>query len=111
MAQFTRLAMLLLDAADKRGGQSSLARDLGMRTSEISALIHDRRYVTRRQAMAIEDLLGASARELLIEAAIAKISPERVELPGYSSTDDRRRGAGVRLRKTARPHSIAFAFR
>jgi plasmid maintenance system antidote protein VapI len=83
-ALYTRLANLLQDATKKRGGQAALARELGLSTSEISDLIHNKRFVTLRQALAIEGVLGAPARELLIDAAIAKIDEDLTRARGIA---------------------------
>jgi plasmid maintenance system antidote protein VapI len=68
-----RLAILLEDAANKHGSRAALARALDIHATEIRDLINSRRFVTMRQALAMEDVLGIGARTLLIEAATAKI--------------------------------------
>lgn len=68
----TRLVALLLDAAAQRGGQAQLAKALGIHETQLSNLINEKRHVTIRQALAIEDLLGVSGEQLWDEACIAK---------------------------------------
>lgn len=67
------LAELLDAAATKAGSAAALARQIGITRAEISDLILGKRLVTTRQALRIEAVLGVSARDLLIEACIAKI--------------------------------------
>jgi plasmid maintenance system antidote protein VapI len=71
--EHARLAALLEDAAVKRGSATALANALGMNQKEVSRLINGKRFLTMRQALRIEEVLGVSARELLIEAATARI--------------------------------------
>lgn len=68
----THLSVLLADAATQRGSQAALASDLGLGANELNALINEKRHVTIRQALKIEALLGVSARDLWVEACIAK---------------------------------------
>jgi DNA-binding transcriptional regulator YdaS (Cro superfamily) len=68
-----RLAGILHDAVESRGGVAALARELGINPSQLSHLLHARRFVSVEQALAIERVLGASARELLIEACVARV--------------------------------------
>jgi plasmid maintenance system antidote protein VapI len=71
-----RLAALLREAATTRGGIRALAVDLDLDRRGIRDLINGDRFITMRQALRIEEVLGVSARDLLIEAAIAKIDEE-----------------------------------
>jgi plasmid maintenance system antidote protein VapI len=80
--EHARLAVLLQDAAAQRGSQVALARDLDLSPAEIGDLIHSRRFVTMRQALRIEAVLGVKARELLIEAATAKIDEQLAKIRG-----------------------------
>jgi len=77
-----RLAIILSAGADERGGQAVLARDLGLDPKEVSDLINGRRFVTLRQALRIESVLGVSARELLVEACIARVDEELARARG-----------------------------
>jgi plasmid maintenance system antidote protein VapI len=70
--QHVRLAILLQEAAAERGGQAALARALGFDPKEVSNLIHGRRFVTVKQALKIEALLGVSAEELWVESCVAR---------------------------------------
>lgn len=71
-----RLSGLLEDAANKRGSRVALARALGFSPTSVSDLINGERFVTMRQAIRIEEVLGVPARALLIEAAIARIDED-----------------------------------
>jgi DNA-binding transcriptional regulator YdaS (Cro superfamily) len=71
-----RLAALLHDAAEVRHGIAALSRELGIHPAQLSYLIHGRRFVSVDQALAIERVLGVSARELLIEACVARVHEE-----------------------------------
>jgi plasmid maintenance system antidote protein VapI len=71
-----RLAALLQDAAQARHGVAALARELGINASQLSYLIHGRRFVSVEQAIAIERVLGVSARELLVEACVSRVDEE-----------------------------------
>lgn len=78
--EHARLAILLEDAVREYGSRAALARALDMHTTEIRDLLGPerpgKRFVTMVQAISIERVLGVSARELLIEAAIARIDEE-----------------------------------
>lgn len=80
--EHARLAALLQDAAQKRGGQAALARDLDLDPKEVSNLIRAKRFVTKVQAVKIENLLGISARELWLEAAAAEFDEWRAKVTG-----------------------------
>jgi hypothetical protein len=71
--EHARLIILLLAAADVRGGQAALARELDLDPVELSNIINGQRFVTTRQAIHIEAVLGVSARQMLIEAAMLKV--------------------------------------
>lgn len=75
-AEHARLSALLEDQATKLGGRKAVAGLLGIAPTEVSDLINGRRFVTMRQALRIENVLGVSARDLLIESAIAKIDED-----------------------------------
>lgn len=68
-----RLSQLLEEASGKYGSRRKLAKELLISTSALGYLITGTRFVTMHQALRIEAVLGVSARELLIEAATAKI--------------------------------------
>jgi hypothetical protein len=68
-----RLAALLNDAVPKYGSISALARALGWDPKEVRDLIGGKRFISMSQALDVEALLGVPARDLLIEAATAKI--------------------------------------
>jgi plasmid maintenance system antidote protein VapI len=70
---YSDLATLLLAAAAQRGGQAELARALGIGEARLSDLINEKRHVTIRQAIAVERVLGVSARGILMEAAAARV--------------------------------------
>jgi plasmid maintenance system antidote protein VapI len=98
MAEHTRLAILLQNAAASRGSQAALARELGLNAPEISDLINSKRFVTLHQALRIERVLGVEARALLVEAATAKID-EALEAAGVEFIPKNGGRAGARLRK------------
>lgn len=78
--EHARLATLLQGAANQRGGKAALARELGISATGIGDLINKRRFVTMKLALKIEEVLGVSARELLIEAAIIRIDEALAEV-------------------------------
>ncbi len=80
--EHARLAILLQEAAATHGGQSALARLLGLTATEINNLINSRRFVTMRQALRISEVLGVDARSLLIEAATNRIDEELAKVRG-----------------------------
>ncbi|HET6606720.1 MAG TPA: helix-turn-helix domain-containing protein [Rhodopila sp.] len=80
--EHARLAILLQEAAQKRGSQAALARDLELTKAAVSDLINSKRFVTVNQALRIEEVLGVSARELLIEACVAKVDEELERVRG-----------------------------
>lgn len=71
--EHARLAILLQAAAQERGSQAALSRDLDLDQKEVGNLINGKRFVTVRQALRIEAVLGVSARDLLIEACTARV--------------------------------------
>jgi plasmid maintenance system antidote protein VapI len=71
-----RIRELLKDAVQQHGSLSALARALGWDPKALRDLIRGKRFVSVRQALDVQALLGVPARDLLIEAAIAKIDEE-----------------------------------
>lgn len=71
--EHARLAILLQEESQRRGSRKALAADLGLTGAEISDLINSKRFISMRQALSMEAVLNVSARDLLIEAAIARI--------------------------------------
>jgi plasmid maintenance system antidote protein VapI len=80
--EHTRLAILLQGAAQERGGQAALARDLDLDAKEVSNLINSKRFVTKTQAVKIEKLLGISARELWLEKSGVEFDEWRAKVRG-----------------------------
>lgn len=74
--EHARLAILLEEAARECVSRAALARKLELHATEVRDLINSRRFVTMRQALAIQKHLRVSARALLIEAAINRIDEE-----------------------------------
>jgi plasmid maintenance system antidote protein VapI len=72
-AQSPAFSSLLEDAAQQRGSRAALARDLGLDAREVARLINSERFVTMRQALAIEKVLGLRAEGLFYEASRLKI--------------------------------------
>lgn len=71
--EHARLAILLQDAATARGGQAALARDLDLDAKEVGNLINGKRFITMRQALRVEAVLGERAEELLYESCRKKV--------------------------------------
>jgi plasmid maintenance system antidote protein VapI len=65
--------VLALELATKRAGsQKALAKESGLKPSEISNLINGRKLVTMRQAKIAEKVFHVSGEELWAESCVAK---------------------------------------